>query len=230
MEDAVYAPLGDEGGLNTIPQKETSAKKASLGASIFNLCNTTVGAGIVSIPYFFAQSGVVLGTALMILVAAASTMANYLMIAASERCGEESFIAIARAAYGPRGLITVQVSILLLTAGIMSAFYVQMGATGNVLLDTLLPSSYHSAWWTEDQIVKLVLTVPLLPLALMRNLSALSNVSLLVLVAIGYLVVVVVALGSGKCGDDDDADDCDDDNIGGGMEVSAPRGNSRIAR
>jgi|MDSY01.1.fsa_nt_gb amino acid permease len=114
MADEPYRPLNQplnhKGSNNT-----ASAGGASLLASIFNLSNTTLGAGIVSIPFFFSQCGVVLGAAILILVGGLSALASFLLVASAELSGEWSYISVASAAYGRTGRTTVMAAILLLT-------------------------------------------------------------------------------------------------------------------
>lgn len=181
--------------------------KVSIKASIFNLGNTTLGAGIVSIPFVFAQCGLLLACAIMVLFALLSAYASWLLFKASEATGSWSFMSLARSTYGEGGVISVQVVILCLTIGVLSAMFVQLGETGSDVLQTLVDEDY--SWWRFDQIaVKAILAVcPLaIPFALTRSLAALASISLFVLVAIVYLVLVVCAIDSNG----DDADDTDD--------------------
>ena len=192
-------------------KEDIASSGGSLGASIFNLSNTTLGAGIVAIPFFFSQCGYMLGTLILIAVGIASACASYFLVAAAEYSGQWSYIAVAGAAYGQRGQAAVQVAILCLTIGVMSAFYVQLGETGSQTLSSLVSGSSH--WWTSPLLIKAVFTgLPLLPLTLQRDLSSLAGASLFVLGALIYLVVVVIAMGSGDGGagcDDDDGDNDD---------------------
>jgi sodium-coupled neutral amino acid transporter 11 len=192
----------------TCTTSSSGSPKASLSASIFNLSNTTLGAGIVSIPYFFSQSGVVLGSVLLLFIAILGAGESMLLVKAANVSGCWSYMEMAERAWGDKGQVAVQVTMLSLTIGIMSAFFVQLGETGGETLTSLLPSKYDGGWWTEPTIVKAFFTFTiLLPLGMQRSLASLSQASLLVVVFLVYLVIMVIFLGDSVVGDDDDAND-----------------------
>ena len=225
MENDGYETLMPEPTSSVMPtapaaarpgEEEDEEEGATVLASVFNLANTTLGAGIVAIPFFFSQCGVVLGAALLVSVGVMSALASLLLVAAADQCGSWSYIGVAKAAYGERGERAVQAAILLLTIGVMSAFYVQLGETGSEALQSLAHSDDGKEWFVAPLFVKATVTaLPLLPLCLQRNLASLAGASMFVVAAIGYLVVIVIALGGGgsNCGGGgaDNDDDCDDD-------------------
>ena len=114
----------------------------SLALSMFNLANTTLGAGIVSIPFFFSQCGLVLGTALLLAIAWLSAIATMLQVEAAEATGKWSYMDLAFAAYGIRGVVSLQVTILCLTLGVLSAFFVQVRAIISSAFCTVYSCSY----------------------------------------------------------------------------------------
>jgi solute carrier family 38 (sodium-coupled neutral amino acid transporter), member 10 len=182
-------------------------KKRSLAASVFNLCNTTLGAGVVSIPYFYAQCGVLLGTVILIIISAVSVFCNFLLVSSSWATDIWSFGGLAKKAYGDAGTLTFQICMISLTIGVMSAYYVQLGETGSQSLNSFLPKSLENKWYTSDLAVKAVCTLcPIFPFVFQRKLSALAMVSLFVVVVILYLAFVVCYVSTETFADDIDDD------------------------
>jgi amino acid permease len=182
-------------------------KKRSLAASVFNLCNTTLGAGVVSIPYFYAQCGVLLGTVILIIISAVSVFCNFLLVSSSWATDIWSFGGLAKKAYGDAGTLTFQICMISLTLGVMSAYYVQLGETGSQSLNSFLPKSLENKWYTSDLAVKAVCTLcPIFPFVFQRKLSALAMVSLFVVIVILYLAFVVCYVSTETFADDIDDD------------------------
>lgn len=182
--------------------------KATLAASIFNLCNTTLGAGVVSIPYFYSQCGVLLGTIILLTISFLAVFCNYLLVSASWATDIWSFGGLAKKAYGDKGTITFQICMLSLTLGVMSAYFVQLGETGSESLDSLLPKDLRDEFFTTSLFVKAMFTIcPILPFVFQRRLSVLANASLLVILVILYLSFVVCYVSASARPSDDVDDD-----------------------
>mmetsp|Transcript_54428 Transcript_54428/g.69963 ORF Transcript_54428/g.69963 Transcript_54428/m.69963 type:complete len:458 (+) Transcript_54428:51-1424(+) len=202
-DDAEQKQEQDEG-----PESE----KASLAASIFNLSNTTLGAGVVSIPYFYSQCGIILGTIILLIISLLAVFCNYLLVNASWETGIWSFGELATKSYGERGTATFQICMLSLTLGVMSAYFVQLGETGSETLNSLLPKHLRHEWYTSELFVKACFTAcPIIPFAIQRKLSALANASLLVVLVILYLAFVVCYVSASARTDDGDDDGPIDD-------------------
>lgn len=187
--------------------KDSSERKASLAASIFNLTNTTIGAGIVAIPYFFSNSGYLFGSVLILVVAFLGFAASTLLVRAAQESNCWSYMDIAERAYGTKGLVAVYATLLSLTIGVMSSFFVMIGSTGSATLESLVSSENKGSWWTEPTFINFVFTCTILiPLGLQRDLASLSKASLLVIVSLVYLVIMVCYMGKsavGAVGDDE---------------------------
>lgn len=163
---------------------------ANLLALVTSLANTTLGAGIVAIPYFFSQCGILLGIVILVAIGLVSAFASILLVEAAERSSSWTYMELATAAYDKRGLVCVQSTILALTLGVMSAFFVELGEVA----EELLSEGQH--WWGTASVIKFVLgAVVLLPLGLQKSLASLAKFSLIVVASIIYLVAIVSFLG-----------------------------------
>ena len=54
-------------------------------SAIFGLVSTIVGGGVLSLPYAFSQAGLILGSVLLVVVAAASDYSAFALVACSRR-------------------------------------------------------------------------------------------------------------------------------------------------
>ena len=96
---------------------------------MFNLSNTSVGAGTLSLPFFYKSSGIVLGTVLLLTIASMSGFTLHLLAKLAqleEGCG--SYLTTAERAYGHRGTKLVQLAMFLLTFGAMTVYLIIIGS------------------------------------------------------------------------------------------------------
>jgi len=128
--------------------------------------------------------------------------ANMLLVDASTRSNKWTFVQIVSTSLGPFGEAVLEVGLLGLTLGLLSAFLLQIGDTGSDIINSGVTGS---PWWSDAVFVKLfVMVFTLIPLSTLRNLSALSNVSLCGLIIVGYLLAVVCFVSPNAGGDDGD--------------------------
>ena len=190
---------------------------ASLLSSVASLANTTLGAGIVAIPYFFSQCGILLGIAILVSIGLVSAYASILLVEAAERSSSWTYMDLATAAYDKRGLICAQSTILALTLGVLSAFFVELGEVAEELL------SEDQKWWGTAPVIKLALgVVVLIPLGLQKSLAGLANFSLIVVASIVYLVAIVCFLGGYNKDDDSNSSDVKMVSIGSKFFTALP--------
>ena len=110
----------------------------SIAKSVFTLCNTTVGAGTLALPFFFSQTGLALGSGMLIAIAGFSCYSLHLL-AACGRCEialkqtedgrpARSYLDVAYFAFKRSGRLIVTISMLLLTFGALVAYFVIIGS------------------------------------------------------------------------------------------------------
>ena len=124
------------------PASEEALQTVSVGTSIlksvFTLCNTTVGAGTLALPFFFSQTGLALGSGMLIAIAGFSCYSLHLL-AACGRCEialkqtedgrpARSYLDVAYFAFKRSGRLVVTISMLLLTFGALVAYFVIIGS------------------------------------------------------------------------------------------------------
>ena len=109
---------------------DSGGGSTSLVLSVFNLTNTALGAGVLSLPYFFASTGIVAGLFVLVAVGLMSALSLHLLVKANPLAGANSYLEVAAAAYGKRGVRCVQFSTLLLTFGAIPVYFVIVGSLG----------------------------------------------------------------------------------------------------
>ena len=147
-------------------------------SAIFGLVSTIVGGGVLSLPFAFAQTGIVLGTALLLGSAVASEFTVQLLVSCARRTGAESYEALALHAYGPRAQLAVVAVIAALTWMCSVAYLVLMADMLEPLADGL-PIGRRG--------VTLAAAAGVLPLCLLRSLHALRFTSVLCVAAVSAL-------------------------------------------
>eukprot|EP00750_Incisomonas_marina_P005918 INCI14234.1.p1 GENE.INCI14234.1~~INCI14234.1.p1 ORF type:complete len:518 (-),score=53.43 INCI14234.1:376-1929(-) len=176
---------------------ELKVTRISLVKSIFNLTNTTVGAGTLALPYYVAQTGFGLGLGLLALVACLSDFALGLLMECGKITQTSSYFDVAREAYGRAGGLVIQITIFLLCFGALTAYLVIVGTLSEMGLQQITVMSPNielnlTAWYLSTNTLGGAFTLFLiLPLGLLKNMSALSFASLLSLFAIVFVILAV---------------------------------------
>eukprot|EP01080_Neovahlkampfia_damariscottae_P000818 gene818-9068_t len=174
--------------------KDDDDGTASPFSSIFNLANTTVGAGIVAIPLTIHQAGLVLGLILVFIFGLLASYTLHLLLYSSTKTKKYSFKEIAIEAFGPIAGWLFELAIVLLTFGVCTVFVILISRTFPSLLE-----SWTSAWKEGTHIISskflvtpLIMLVVVFPLASLEKIQFLGFTSFLAIGAILYLVIVVV--------------------------------------
>jgi amino acid permease len=148
-------------------------------SAIFGLVSTIVGGGVLSLPFAFAQTGLVLGTALLLGSAAASEFTIQLVVSCARRTGAESYEALALHSYGPWAQTAVVAVVAALTWMCSVAYLVLMADMLEPLVEGL-PRQLAIG----RRGVTLAAGAGVLPLCLLRSLHALRFTSVLCVVAV----------------------------------------------
>ena len=162
--------------------------KTSLAKSVFNLANTTVGAGTLALPFFFSQCGWFLGLVILIIVATLSDLSLHLLVDCGLFSEKRTYLNVARHAKGSVGTRLVEFTLLLLTFGAMTSYLVIIGDVAHETIEVISSAN--------TQVNRALLSggaiVFVSPLLFLKNLSSLAPASILALAAVTWLVSIVV--------------------------------------
>lgn len=185
--------------------KKSEMGQSSLMGALFNLTTTIVGGGTLSIPFAMAATGSILGVLIILMSACFGAMSAHLLVKLSITATAPAFKDIAIDAYGVLGAKIVELVIVLFTWGAMAAYLVIMenfltpilnlmvhGFSATPLCPTINCVT-HCPWYFDPKFILAVWSVViLLPLGLLKKLSALKYTSVISLLSTCYIVLVVV--------------------------------------
>ena len=174
---------------------ESKPKQSSVSGAIVNLINAVLGAGIVSLPFAWAKAGFILGWIMFIWTAVFTCYTLELLIHLADplcRRGEISIVSyevLAGRILGTWGKVMVIISQFLFAFGI--------GVGYVVIIHDELPEALTQIFqvnWFDDNQLKTVLIAAfgvLLPLSLMKDMSALAKASLFCFFSAFFLICVM---------------------------------------
>jgi amino acid permease len=179
---------------------------ATLKATIFNLINTVIGAGLLALPQAIQQNGIALGCGLIILVALMADFTVSMLLYSADYVKESDFGKITTVLANNTVKFFVDLTIFLLNFGLCASyciiitdnlvFYAQ-SAGANVVDHTYDP---NSPWQNRSVLLSGVVVLILYPLSTLKKLSALRHVSLLCLIFITCFVIFIVVASTGAVG------------------------------
>lgn len=142
-------------------------------SAIFGLVSTIVGGGVLSLPYAFSQTGLVLGCALLVVCAVASDYTVQLLVECARRTGAETYEELALHAYGRSARVAV-VTVIGTVTWISTVAYLVL------ITDMLTPIARDELHLPlHRQGVMLLAAACVCPLCLPRSLHALRFTSVL---------------------------------------------------
>ncbi|EGD77691.1 hypothetical protein PTSG_12795 [Salpingoeca rosetta] len=166
----------------------------SIPSAIFNLTNTIIGAGVLSLPFAFKNTGVIIGPVLLVSVYFLVVYSCVLLVSASKACGGRSFSEIASCALGRPGIIATQISLVIATFGAATSYLVIVGDMMSPLIGQWMGGTnedFCSIYADRRFSISLSLLV-VCPLCMFKHIDSLRYVSYLAIAMVSYLLVIVV--------------------------------------
>ena len=199
------------GDVPTLPSAH--AQKSSIASSVFVLSATTLGAGILALPYAMSLLGWLFGSILLVAVGLTSSYSIRLLLESARIVGAISYEELGHAVFPRFGRRLVVTLTLVLIFGSLTAFFV-------IIADTITPSLQNivgndHSWYTHREfLLTLVAVVIVFPLCLLRSIHALERWSFLAVgIIFGFSLLVIVeairSLHSGSAGPDSDGNNPD---------------------
>ena len=183
------ATLKDEVSTLLEPSKKASPLKPIHVASIvFNLLQTTMGVGILSLAATFEFAGLVGGTIMFVCAAALAHISMSLLLDGLTITGAESYESLGFHCFGKPGRIWVQVMLIGCSMLALTCFLVPLKA---FIHDTLNQIGVNHA--SPDICLSVALAAVIVPLSLLRKIDKLWFTSLLGVIFVLYFVIVSIA-------------------------------------
>lgn len=163
----------------------------SISGTVFNMCSSTLGAGVLSLPLAISQTGMLLGPILLVVTAAATYYSCDLLVSAMIATGARSYEQLTVYLYGKRAGMFVELNIIIFCFGTVVAYTV---AVGDILVPLIRIPVVAKAlpWLDRSSAMCIVWVCIMLPLSLVESMSQLQCTSLFGVASLSYLVLSVV--------------------------------------
>lgn len=181
----------EEEDINEKPEQETEKKTVSFLGTCFNLLNSVLGIGLLSVPNSFINSGIIMSYLVLILMAVLSFFATRIVVKLQYETGTEGFDELAMRILGKIGSIILSVlTLLFLSCGLLAYLIV----AGDMLKSWLTLAGLNlgtSIWWRALLIFVYGICLPI-ALTIPRNLSFLQYFSTATVFCITFFLVVMI--------------------------------------
>ncbi|KAJ4979936.1 hypothetical protein NE237_010716 [Protea cynaroides] len=194
------------------PEKKSSSTGggASIPGAVFNVSNSIIGAGIMSIPATLKVLGVVPAFALILMIAVLSNISVDFLLRFTNAGVSTTYAGVMGEAFGRVGSVAFQICVMITNFGTLVMYLIIIG---DVLSGSQFEGSIHLGvlqewfgihWWnTRALSLLLIVLFVMLPLVLLRHLESLRFTSAIsVLLAIVFVgissVMALLLLWEGK--------------------------------
>jgi len=159
--------------------------------SIFTLCSSTIGAGVLSLPYAVWDCGLLLGFLLLILGGLVFGLYYMVLIISSERTRIYSYVGLMESLYGSCWKHFTEVSVIIYSFGLLTAVQAILAEFSMQLFFHLQMVDDTADVHTRMLILLLANAFLLLPACLKPELASLRYLSLISVGSIGFLALVI---------------------------------------
>ena len=173
-----------------IREGATDKGKASISSSVFNLVNNVAGAGILTL-----SSGVASGTGwvpAIIICVTLAVLSGHCFSMIGEACeltGESNFKGLWKRTIGKKSAYLVDSMIAIMC---LSCSVIYSGILGDVFTPLLKQAGFPDQWNGRSSNIIVITSLFLLPLSLVKDLSALAFTSVLGFSSILYTVLFII--------------------------------------
>lgn len=173
-------------------------KSAHVGASrksvFFNVCNTSMGASILALPFAFQAMGLIQGLILLFIFAVISLVGLDMLPLSAEAVGAKSYESMITGCYGRAMTIIFQICVIFYSIGVAIGFVVITGDLIPPIVSSWTGNSFpNDIWYLQPWFIELIITtLVLFPLASLRTLDSVKIASMCAISAVLYFTVIVV--------------------------------------
>lgn len=182
----------------TRKQSFINQNKASIPSSVFNLCNTIVGAGILGLPEAVAQTGYIVSAFLFVAIAVINLFTLNLNLSCAKLLAPNSSYTTLCHATIPKLQYVVDASVAITCFGVCCAYFVVIGdLLPDVITQYVDSDSSDDQWYTtlaKDRItwILIYLFLFIMPTLRLRKMDSLRFTSFFALICFTYITIIVV--------------------------------------
>jgi len=192
LEDTVLT----QGNYSVNNEKRITHGGGTLLGSIFTLMTCAVGSGVLSLPFAFEESGIVLSAIILLAMSAINFYSLHLLVVCSTVSNKHTYQEVASLAYGKFGTTAVEVVILFALFGSMVGFIVIIG-------DLLSPvacqftghyesCSLHTFYFNRNFLSFVIVLFVISPLSFLPKIHQFQFSSALAVLTVLFLLIVVI--------------------------------------
>lgn len=183
-------PINDEGYEPGEDLKNTRTPVGSKTSSIINLCNTILGAGMLTLPHACSAVGVVPGALLILVSACAAMFGLYLLSESARFVGRNSsFFALCKITY-PKTAFLFDFAIAIKCFGVSISYVILIG---QLMHEVMVSLNYSKdLLYVQEKFWMTIFMIVIVPLAFLKKLDSMKYTSFLALIAVVYLVVIII--------------------------------------
>jgi len=173
----------------------------SLRGSTFTLISTALGAGILSLPCMFKNTGLILGTIFLLLAGLAALWSMYLLSKCSFRTNCHRYSDAVLQLLGEKWSYVLQMVLIIYVFGALVSYLITLNQfiAGLASSFGIITPEQSKAWYdpASDQYYLTYITIALLaclsfPISSIKNLSGLRYLTIFSVLAICYIIITVV--------------------------------------
>ena len=177
-----FAPLSKRGKTMSLehlhPSLDSPVRLTSIISATFNLVSTVIGGGVLSLPFAYATSGLLLTSAMVLVAAIMATFSLYILCSCARRTGACSYAEVVAASFGRNAEAVVTLTLFVFLMFVVVAFMVLMRDINSSLVRLFLgvdenDSTTGATTTVNESVVLLVSVICCLPFMLQKNLHAL---------------------------------------------------------
>ena len=183
---------------NGSKQQSSTIGQATIPALTFTLSNTILGAGVLGIAHAFSTAGFLLGFALLLFAAAASSFGLHLLSQSARKLDKlpSSFYTVAKGSI-PAATAVIDAAVAIKCFGVAVSYLIVIGDLMPTAALTIYSGEGRMADWLDDRRVWITLFVCCIagPLACFRSLNALRFTSTISILFISALSIIITLYG-----------------------------------
>ncbi|KAK7196518.1 amino acid permease [Novymonas esmeraldas] len=161
-------------------------------SGVFNLAGSSLGAGILGLPYAFGTSGIVMGTIYLIVIYLLTVYSVRLLAIVYAKTGIRSYEMTARLLFGRGGDIFTAVIMFVKCIGACIAYVICINDLWHAFLSDDRVKGFYRTLPFQRILTSVTFLVLMLPLSLPRQINSLRYVSLFGVFFILYFVMCVI--------------------------------------
>ncbi|KAL3697430.1 hypothetical protein R1sor_011506 [Riccia sorocarpa] len=183
-----------EAFVDLVGSRKRFGKNESPWVSVLNLCNSIIGAGVLSFPYGFRQTGILGGFFFVGVIWVIEVFALCLLVRVAEKYNSQSYQQMVKSVLGSNLAILTSVTMITFVLGSMISYMI---ITGDVFGPVFAQIFGENSILANRRVVILLFTIfVIFPLSMKTTLKSLKYSSVISVVMLTYLAVALGTLGT----------------------------------